>query len=587
MAYAGILAVFFIFAWLTWGHWGEFSRYDTGREMYVPYAILRGKMLYRDLWYTYGPLAPYSNALLFYLFGTQLRVLYLWGLTQTLLVALTLFAISRRLLPLGAAFLAAGCFLLQAFQIDLFNFVLPYAYATTLASVFSLLALYFCVRHSLGEPGRNLWGASACAALALLTKQEFGAASYLTVAFLISADAISGRSVRKLASGFLVCLPGLLVNAGVYGWFAWRLSPSFLFLENLNSPFSYHMRAVGAQWIRRYGLRLDLQDIVSSMVTAVLAMAGWFVVAFFFRQLSARRWALPALGASLFTACAALRLFGRQVSGPLYLYGLPLLMFPSGMTWLAVGALFLSLFQWRRNRFDRRRLSVAVVCFYALLIGVRIAFLVLPIYYGVYCSQALFVVFLVVLVRITAGACEDLKTLRSLSVRRCLLAAEAFGLFLTLLPDPGVHPALVRTKHGDIYGTPAESAVYRQLLSFMEQKKEAGQRVVVLPQEISLYFFTDTLAPTRWYGLQPGVLEPEGREREYVAQLEKEDIDYILLSNRKTGEYGLPDFGVDYCRTVYHWIEQNYEVVGEFGRFVGGTEDDYGVLIYQRRLRPK
>ncbi len=587
MAYAGILGTFFVFAWLTWGHWGEFSRYDTGREMYVPYAILRGRMLYRDLWYTYGPLAPYANAALFYLFGTHLRVLYLWGLIQTLVAALTLFAISRRLLPLSAAFLAAGCFLLQAFQIDLFNFVLPYAYATTLASVFSLLALYFCVRHGLGEPGRNLWGAGACAALSLLAKQEFGAASYLTVAFLISADAISGGSVQKLVSGFLVCLPGLLVNTAVYGWFAWRLSPSFLFLENLNSPFSYHMRAVGAQWIRRYGLRLDLRDIVSSMVTAVLAMAGWFIIAFLLRQLSARRWALPALGTILLAAWAALRVLRRQVSGPLYVYGLPLLMFPSGMTWIAIAMLFLSMFQWRRSPSDRRSLSIAVVCLYALLIGVRIAFLVLPVYYGVYCSQALFVVFLIVLVRITAGACEGWKTSPSLWVRRCVLAAEACGLLITLFPNPGVHPALVHTKRGDIYGTPAESAVYRQLLSFIEQKKAAGQRVLVLPQEISLYFFTATLAPTRWYGLQPGVLEPEEREREYVAQLEKEDMDYILLSNRKTDEYGLPDFGIDYCRTVYHWIESHYEVVGEFGRFVSGAGDDYGVLIYQRRVRPR
>ena len=45
-------------AWHTWAHWGDFQ-IDNGREIYVPAAILKGKLLFRDLWYMYGPLAPY------------------------------------------------------------------------------------------------------------------------------------------------------------------------------------------------------------------------------------------------------------------------------------------------------------------------------------------------------------------------------------------------------------------------------------------------------------------------------------------------------------------------------------------------
>ncbi len=44
------------------GHWGDFQ-IDNGRELYVPVSILHGKLLYRDIWYMYGPLAPYQPSL--------------------------------------------------------------------------------------------------------------------------------------------------------------------------------------------------------------------------------------------------------------------------------------------------------------------------------------------------------------------------------------------------------------------------------------------------------------------------------------------------------------------------------------------
>ena len=61
IARAVIVGVAAALAWYTWGHWGDFQ-IDNGRELYVPAEILKGKMLFRDLWYMYGPLAPVREA---------------------------------------------------------------------------------------------------------------------------------------------------------------------------------------------------------------------------------------------------------------------------------------------------------------------------------------------------------------------------------------------------------------------------------------------------------------------------------------------------------------------------------------------
>src|SRR6266852_4488904 len=62
----------------TWGAWGNLT-IDSGREMYTPAMLAEGKQLYRDVWYLYGPAAPYFTSFLFRLFGVKLNVLYWAG----------------------------------------------------------------------------------------------------------------------------------------------------------------------------------------------------------------------------------------------------------------------------------------------------------------------------------------------------------------------------------------------------------------------------------------------------------------------------------------------------------------------------
>src|SRR4029077_19260177 len=86
VARLAIAAVFTVLAVYTWGRWGDLQ-IDCGREGYVPVEILKGRMLYRDLWYPYGPLVPYAQALLFWIFGVRLNSLFSAGLVLNLSIA--------------------------------------------------------------------------------------------------------------------------------------------------------------------------------------------------------------------------------------------------------------------------------------------------------------------------------------------------------------------------------------------------------------------------------------------------------------------------------------------------------------------
>ena len=72
--------VFVILAAWSWRKWTD-PIIDVGRELYIPWQITQGKVLYRDIASLYGPFSSYLNAFFFKLFGVSLTALILCNLT--------------------------------------------------------------------------------------------------------------------------------------------------------------------------------------------------------------------------------------------------------------------------------------------------------------------------------------------------------------------------------------------------------------------------------------------------------------------------------------------------------------------------
>src|SRR5688500_464168 len=192
-------------AW-TWGSWPD-PVVDFGRELYVPWRLAEGEVLYRDfVSYFNGPLSPYAHALLFKVFGPSLRVLAIFNLVVTALLVAMLY----RLIALAAGHLAATgagvvFFTLFAFAQYLttgnFNYVCPYSYELT-HGITLTLAMITCL-DLWARRGRVAWLVATGALLGLifLTKAEvfFGAAVAVGVGFAAVSWLRRPRSARLLA----------------------------------------------------------------------------------------------------------------------------------------------------------------------------------------------------------------------------------------------------------------------------------------------------------------------------------------------------------------------------------------------------
>jgi hypothetical protein len=121
-----IVVVAVLLAWCTWARWGDFQ-IDCGKEVYVPCEILRGKLLYRDIFYPYGPLAPYAGALLVGLFGQHLAGFYLFGIAVAICSALLLLELGTMLEGRTVGLTAALALLFVGFAPGIFNHPFPYS----------------------------------------------------------------------------------------------------------------------------------------------------------------------------------------------------------------------------------------------------------------------------------------------------------------------------------------------------------------------------------------------------------------------------------------------------------------------------
>jgi hypothetical protein len=579
-ARAAIVAVAFTLFWLTWAHWGSIQ-VDCGREVYVPYQILRGKLLYRDLWYPYGPLEPYISALLLKLFGEHLNVLYFLGLSLVIACALVLFDLGKLVAGRAVGLTVGLALLLWGFNFTIFNYIFPYTYSAPMGMLFSLICLFLTLRHVLD--GRSLMFAGLAAGLTLITKQEMGIACYIMLAFVLLAEIVIQRSVRGLLSDVAACAPGLLLAAAVYGWFFWKVTPEVILHANWQfAPGSYFLRTYGARASANIGLRFVPSELLSLIVNGAGALLAWVFLSKVGRNL--KRWSFFIIVAFLATILALVHYsaapFGRANNVAWYV-----LLFPRGMFFIGCAFFAYAMNQLRRKPCERGLLAESTLGFFALLCAIRVMAETSPFEYSVFYTVPLFLVFIIAISRCMAMAAPSLPLERRCVFVNSLLAAEIILFAAVVLPIRSGRTTKFESGWGAIYLTADNARTARQILDFMLQQKQDGRRVVLVPELPIMYAFAASEAPSRWYSVVAGYMSPD-QERGYVTELGRARPDYVIYCDRPLTWNWNPVFGRDYDRAVYEWMDTNYKVVGEFGHFQADSGVALAGLLYQRRYEP-
>lgn len=555
-------SVLIFFGWRRWTH----AIIDFGRELYVPWRLAEGEVLYRDLAYFNGPLSPYFNSLVFRLFGVGYSNLFLFNILLLVCITWLLYRLLQRLADPLTATVGCALFLTIFALADLngfgnYNFVTPYSHEMTHATLLSLLIL-LVLGDYLRQPTR--WRVAVLGlllGLIFLTKAEFFLAGSCAVGTALILEpswrSLDGRGVRDrlaaLAGGLalppLVAFLCLLAAMPVAE--AWRgtLGPwPYMFLDELTDLVFY-----------RKGLGTDapgehLGKMLTWAAIYLLIFAPPLAISRFSRPESRhRKWValFVVLWVTAITVLVAPRFDFTNLPRPL-----PLLL---------LGAIALALpGHLRRDpaaRPDSKGLTLLAYAIFALVLLAKMPLhprfqnygfaLVLP-------ATMVMVIYLVHRIPkyLDSRGGSGLPFRLSATVFLALVGLAFFWPSVLVYREKQLPYG-----HGrDMYRVQERYVVIQRLLDELPSLVGPEETMLVMPEGIMLNFQTRRLNPTRHINFMPPELIMFG-EGEIITELEQNPPDVVVLIKRQTIEYGFETIGVGYGEELMQWIGPRYAPV--------------------------
>jgi len=550
-------------AW-TWGGWAD-PLVDFGRELYVPWQLSEGAVLYRDIAWFNGPLSPWFNALLFAVFGVGVSTLVWANLVLLALLVALLFRLCSRLADRTSATVACLVFLLvfafgQLVGIANYNWVCPYSHEVTHGVLLGVAALV-CLDAWGGGPRRRglgwVAGAGLLCGLAFLTKAEtFLAAFAGCLAAFAAFLRTDRRGAARAAAAFAIAavLPAALAFAvlansmptadaarGVLG--SW---PSVLQGEVAELPF--YRAGMGVDVPAERLRELGLWTLGWGAVLGTAFAAAW--LPFLRRSPSSPRRPRVAIVTAL--AVGALLWTARDsIAWNDALRPLPLFVLAGGA--FALVAVL-------RGRAQGTMLGC---CIFALALLGKMILHARALNYGF----ALAVPATLLVVVWTVGrlpAWLDARGAAGGVLRGAACALLLFGAgeyVRTTARYLGYKTAEV-ADGADAFRSDLRGGFVNETLAALSGAHATS--LVVVPEGVMINYLARIPNPTPFVNFMP----PEEilfGEAAWVRALRGSPPQVICIVHKDTSEYGLPRFGEDYGRAVRAWIDEHYRVVAQLG----------------------
>lgn len=567
-----VVAAFVLAAAISWRRWPDLL-VDFGVQLYIPWRLANGAVLYRDLFFfAGGPLSQYFNALLFNIFGASFLTLIVANLT---LVAATLLLVYRRFAAvtdvLTATTICLGIVLVFAFgeytRIGNYNYIAPYSHEVLHGLLLSILAVALLSDWLAGGKIRFALAAGFCSGLVFLTKPDVfvalmaaGVAAFVVFFVTRRRVDIAAKSVAAFLSAAMMPLLGFFFYfLSVEGWreslrsvvFGWlpllqtsvAKNPYYQWCLGFDQPFT-HLRETGVQFlfvavtvafyaaVFRFLAKLKSQPAKYFVFLLLITPLLFLAVRFDWLNCGA---SLPLLGIA---TGVLLRENYRKLSGERKA-AFPLLWSVFGLVLLLKLGVF--------PRIWHYGFALAMPAFVS---AIYLLLWLLPrLLEDKFAVPARFFRVTVLLV-LLVGFGNLFRQSEKFYAAKNLAVGQAGDRILTFGPD----------------GNAVEARTTRAALAWIETNVPSGATVAVLPQGVILNYLSRRINPAPCLFWDPNVMSVFGQEK-MTAAYENSPPDYVLIVETTSYEFGVGYFGQSpgYGVELMQWIGNNYEPVQLFG----------------------
>ncbi|MGP0628724.1 hypothetical protein ACTRW9_03365 [Nitrospina sp. 32_T5] len=602
MAWAGPLVVFIgggLMLWLSWQRWADVL-IDFGNQLYIPWRIAEGEVLYRDLFYVFGVLSPYIHALIFKLAGPGALYLSLFNIGLTIILTIVLYRMVNSISSPWTATLGALLFLVihalgHHRYLANFNFIQPYSYDLTHGILLAFLTFAVFLEYIRFPTTKRLLAIGFLSGLTLLTKIEvmfaLGLAGAAGLGIVFRFHRMDGRRIAMnlftLSATFF--LPATLVLC----YFATLMPLSDAF-SNLLLPIEYSLNPQ-VKNLPYYKLLMGTNALGRNLIfmfmylmVFVLVVSGLVYINQKLDKSGRNDWRFGLPTAILIPLLAWY-----------FFWSIPWKWILNPLPFIMIG-IFIAIVWHIKSRSlsdkeHQKYIFLLVLTLFSLFLLSKIFFNTVIYHYGFALTfpASLMVIILVTdllpdwIRRGNVSICFYTMATASLFAvylyvmvydsylyysKKVIPVGEGVDRFYEYAPNSRPH-----------FGRPyMEPIVTRYLLEYMEENLEPDATVAVFPDAVMINYLTRHKDPIKGFLVNPLTWILIGGDTPLLEQLKANPPDYIVLVERQYPEWGMEHFGEDFAQTVYQWIIENYSREKKIGA-VPFTKSGFGALVYKMK----
>ncbi len=524
LAFLSILAIT-----LTWGHHGH-AILDCGRELYIPTEILKGKVLYKDIFDIYGPFAYFINALLFKIFGTSVNVLYTAGSLCAITIVESCFLLGKRFVSDSFGF-SVGIFaiLTGILSFNLFNFVFPYSFAMLYGITFFLISTVFLSQYNKTLNNQHcIYLASFFAGLSIISKYEF-----FLFGFVILFMIFSLKEFNKLQKAFsFLCL--ILMPISVFLFliaqgltFSNIILQAFLLIRLLHSKTLTYFYTISGIYFSKGIPFTWLKSIIEIFLVSAIYFFG-------------------------------LKRQNKFIKNTIIIISLILLVIftkPEIFGFLPLATVILA-FVFKTKLLKNKKL---LFLFFAVLsISLKVFWLPTTVYYGVFFICPLFITAIAIL---KCGKNENENLFKFINI---FIITTGLILFIKAIPEILSNNSPLKTSKGTIYTTKEIQNSTLELIKFIKETTTKNDTIAIYPEGAFINFATERKSDDYFLSLIPIYVEMYD-EKVLIKHFSREKPKYIIFNNIDTRDYYYNQICNNYAINFCNFVNKNYSLKKRIG----------------------
>lgn len=536
---------------------------DVGREAYLPWQVMSGEVLYKDIFNVYGPLSYQINAIMYMIFGIKLSSLYIAGYLNTFLILILTFFITKmftdRKLALIMSFIVMGsCVFIKTF----FNFVFPYSYAAVYALSGYLLSVLCFLFYIKKENNKFLYLSFLAAGFSFANKIEY--LPYFILLFLALA-VICFVFKRIKIKNLLICtiaffaIPFLsFLILMIQGARLQDFYNAFLQVEGLlETPASKY-------FYKSYGLFWNQENFVFSMNVlkhSVLALIPVFLLFYGLNYLNQKFLESKILkiifksGTAIFCCFIAYFVFKyfQMLDNKFFCWlGIVSLVLLAGFCIYILSGFF------KNAKISKKDFMFFFLLISAVSVSLKGISGITTECYGTFTIAALIIPFVVFASRYIPKLMKFLnkKVYYETVCNICLIIIILFfTLNIKKLADNRLYP--VKTERGIIF-VPKYLKHVSPIVNYIKTKTEKDATVVAMPEGAMINFLAARKSHNQYYYLIPVNTQIFGVEK-ILSDFRKNPPDYFIVNNIPYTPFNVSHF-CSYAKPICDFIEENYEL---------------------------